>query len=130
MDEGGAGIMIVFYLAFIVLMIVSGWKVYEKAGQPGWAVLVPIYNIIILAKIVGKPAWWVVLIFVPFVNYVIIVWLINLLSLSFGKTTGYTLGLIFLGFIFYPMLAFGDATYNGPAAADAATNYPNEYGQE
>ena len=129
MDEGGAGIMIVFYLAFIVLMIAAGWKVFEKAGQPGWAVIVPIYNVIVMLKIVGKPWWWLLLMLVPIVNYVFIIWMINLLSLSFGKTTGFTLGLIFLGFIFYPMLGFGSAEYQGPAASDAAQNYP-EYAQE
>ncbi len=130
MDEAGAGIMIVVYLAFLVLMLASGWKIFEKAGQPGWVVLVPIYNVIIMLKIVGKPWWWLLLMFIPYVGMIWGIWTINLMSLSFGKTTGYTLGLIFLGFVFYPMLAFGDAEYKGPTAADAAKNYPEEYAQE
>ncbi len=110
---------IVFILAVLVLMIAAGWKIFTKAGQPGWAVIVPIYNFIVLLKIIGKPTWWVVLLFIPFVNYVIIIWSYNLLSKSFGKDVGFTLGLIFLGFIFFPVLGFGSAEYQGPSAKEA-----------
>ncbi|OQY03349.1 MAG: hypothetical protein B6I20_05155 [Bacteroidetes bacterium 4572_117] len=131
MNEGGIGIFIVFYLAIIVLMIASMWKVFEKAGQPGWAAIVPIYNMIIMLKIVGKPWWWLLLmIFIPYVGMLVWgIWMINLMSLSFGKTSGFTIGLILLGIVFWPILGFGDAEYNGPAAADAAVNYP-EYAEE
>ncbi len=105
--------MIIVYLAILVLMIASGWKIYEKAGQPGWAAIVPIYNIVVLCKIVGRPTWWTVLIFIPIVNYVILIMMIHGLSKSFGKGAGYTVGLVFLGIVFYPMLAFGDAKYIG-----------------
>ena len=104
-------VVIIFYVAILVLMIASGWKIYEKAGQPGWAAIVPIYNIVVLCKIIGKPTWWTVLCFIPIVNYVILIMMIHGLSKSFGKGAGYTVGLIFLGIIFYPMLAFGDAQY-------------------
>lgn len=115
--------IIIIYVAILVLMIASMWKIYTKAGQPGWAAIVPIYNIIVLCKIIGKPAWWVVLLLIPIVNYVILIMMIHGLSKSFGKGAGYTVGLLFLGIIFYPMLAFGDATYIGPggAAAEAAS---------
>jgi len=129
MEEAGAGILIVIYLAVIVLLIASMWKVFEKAGQPGWAAIVPIYNGIIMLKIVGKPWWWILLMLIPYVGMVWGIWTVNLVSLSYGKTTGFTLGLLFLGFIFWPILGFGDAEYQGPAAADAAANYP-EYDQE
>ncbi len=108
---------VIVYLAIFILMIVSYWKIYEKAGQPGWASIIPIYNIYILLKIVGKPGWWILLMFIPVVNIVIGIWVTNLLSKSFGKDVGFTLGLIFLGIIFYPILAFGDAKYVGPAGA-------------
>ena len=114
----------ILYLAFLVLMIAAGWKLFEKAGQPGWACIVPIYNMIIMLKIVGKPWWWIFMYFIPFVGIVFAVWTINMLSKSFGKTEGFTVGLLLLGFIFYPMLAFGDSRYLGPygdkAAFDAA----------
>ncbi len=103
------------YVAIMVLMIVSMWKIFEKAGKPGWACIVPIYNMIILFEIVGKPWWWLLLLFIPIVNIVFAIWTMNLLSKSFGKSEGFTIGLIFLGFIFLPILAFSDATYGGPA---------------
>ncbi len=129
MEEAGAGIFIVFYLAFIVLMIASMWKIFEKAGHPGWVALVPFYNTIIMLKIVGKPWWWLLFMFIPYAGAVWAIWTVNLMSLSYGKSTGYTFGILFLSPIFIPMLGFGDATYNGPAAADAAKHYP-EYAEE
>ncbi|MFM6953431.1 MAG: DUF5684 domain-containing protein [Sphingobacteriaceae bacterium] len=111
--------IILFYLAIIIIVIAGMWKTYEKAGQPGWACIVPIYNILILLKIVGKPWWWILLFLVPLVNLVFIIWVTNLVSKSFGKSEGFTVGLVLLGFIFYPILGFGDATYQGPSAVEA-----------
>lgn len=105
----------IIYLAFLVLMIVSLWKIFEKAGKPGWACIIPIYNILILLEIVGKPWWWLLLMLIPGVNIVFGIWMTNLLSLSFGKTVGYTIGLLLLPIIFYPILGLGDATYKGAA---------------
>jgi len=106
---------VVFSLAGIVLMLVSYWKIYTKAGKPGWACLIPIYNIIVLLEIVGKPWWWLLLMIIPFVNIVFAIWIINLLSKSFGHGTGFTLGLIFLSIIFMPILGLGSSKYLGPA---------------
>jgi hypothetical protein len=102
------------YFAIVVLMIVSMWKIFEKAGEPGWASIIPIYNLIVLLKIVGKPWWWLLLLIIPIVNIIFLIWVYNLLSKSFGQGVGFTLGLIFLGIIFFPMLAFGDYKYVGP----------------
>lgn len=104
-------------LIVCVLLIVAMWRIYTKAGKPGWASLIPIYNIIVLLEIIGKPWWWILLLLIPGVNLVFGIWMTNLLSLSFGKSTGFTVGLILLGFIFFPILAFGDAKYVGPAGA-------------
>ena len=109
------GFAIVIYIAILVLMIASQWVIYQKAKKPGWACIVPIYNIIVLLEIVGKPWWWLLLMLIPFVNIVLGIWVINLLSKSFGKTEGFTVGLILLSIVFYPILAFGDAKYKGPA---------------
>ena len=95
---------------------VSMWKIFVKAGQPGWAAIIPIYNAYILTKIVGRPWWWLLLMLIPFVNIVIAIILAIDLAKSFGKGGGFAVGLILLGFVFYPILAFGDARYQGPAA--------------
>jgi arginine exporter protein ArgO len=103
---------LIFPLLIVALMIASQWKVFEKAGQPGWACLVPIYNIYIMVQIAKKPMsyFWLIL-FVPIANIVFAIMLINGISKAFGKTEGFTAGLIFLGIVFWPILAFGDAKY-------------------
>ena len=119
---------ILIWLAIVVVLIAAQWKIFEKAGQPGWACLIPIYNIYILLKIVGKPGWWLIMFIIPVVNFIFAIWTINMLSKSFGKDEGFTVGLLLLGIVFYPILGFGDATYIGPygdpAAFQAAQN-PN-----
>ena len=90
------------------------WKVFEKAGQPGWAAIIPIYNLYIMTKIAGKPGWWVIMFLIPFVNLIFAIWLYNMVSKSFGKDEGFTAGLVILGFIFWPILGFGGARYLGP----------------
>ena len=101
------------------MFIASLWKIYTKAGQPGWAAIVPIYNVIVLMNIVGRPVWWVVLMFIPFVSIVIAIIVCIDLARSFGKDMGFAIGMVLLSFIFLPMLAFGDARYVGPSAAAA-----------
>lgn len=115
MEDLGIGIgFILIILAVVVFMIAALWKIFEKAGQPGWAAIVPIYNCYVLLKIVGKPGWWLLLFLIPIVNYVFIIWTYNMLSKSFGKEEGFTVGLVLLGIVFFPILGFGDAKYLGP----------------
>jgi hypothetical protein len=101
-------------LAVVLLMVSAMWKVFTKAGQPGWAVLVPVYNIMIMLKITGKPAWWLALFFVPLANFVVMIMIVIALAKSFGKSTGFGLGMLFFGFVFYPILGFGSAEYTAP----------------
>jgi tryptophan-rich sensory protein len=105
------------FFALFVLMIISMWKIYTKAGKPGWTSIIPIYNMIVQLEIIGKPLWWIILLFIPFVNIIVAVMVAYEFAKVFGKGAGFTVGLIFLPFIFYPILAFGDATYKGPVAA-------------
>ena len=107
-------VMIVCLIALAIFYIVVGWKVFEKAGQPGWTAIIPLVNYFFFAMAAGKPAWWGILLFVPIVN--IIVWFILCIDLSkrFGHGTGFGIGLALLGFIFFPILAFGDEE-PGPA---------------
>ena len=116
-DALGLGIsifLILFWLAIIVFYFFVQWRIFEKAGKPGWAAIIPIYSTIVLLEIVGKPWWWLLLMLIPIAGIVWAIWTINLLSKSFGKEEGFTVGLILLGFIFYPILAFSDAKYRGP----------------
>ena len=101
------------YFAFIIAIIVANWKLYEKANQPGWAAIIPFYNLYILLKIVGKPTWWLILYFIPVVNLVFLIWTMNMLSKSFGKDEGMTV-LFFIFGIGYLILGLGDAQYQGP----------------
>ena len=102
--------------AFVVLAIASQWKIFTKAGRSGWASLIPIYNLYVLAKIVGKRGTYLLWFLVPIANLIAAVKLVHYQSKSFGKDLGFTLGLLFLPFIFYPILAFGDSKYAGPYA--------------
>lgn len=108
----GAGVLI-FYFAIVILIIASYWKIFTKAGKPGWAAIIPIYNIIVLLEVVGKPTWWIILFLIPFVNFVIAIIVMHRLSQSFGQGVGTTILLLLLPFIGFPMLAFGSATYVG-----------------
>ena len=91
--------------------------IFDKAGQPGWAALIPIYNVIVLLQIVGRPVWWFILMLIPFVGFIIGILVVVDLAKSFGQSVGFAIGFLFLPFIFAPLLAFGDASYRGPAAA-------------
>ncbi|HLG42168.1 MAG TPA: DUF5684 domain-containing protein [Planctomycetota bacterium] len=103
------------WLGFIVLIIASFWKVFTKAGQPGWASIVPIYNLIVLIQISGRPLWFFVLFFIPVANLIAIILIMIDIAKKFGKGPGFGLGLALLGIIFFPILAFGDAQYNAQA---------------
>ena len=109
------GVFMLVWLAIAVLVIAGLWKVFTKAGEPGWAAIVPLYNAIVLLKIAGKPAWWIILFLIPFVNLIIAIMVGIALAQNFGKGTGYGLGLALLSPIFYPMLGFSDAQYRPTA---------------
>ena len=121
-----AGILIAFFAAYmlfvtpiIILIIVAGWRMFTKAGQPGWAVLIPFYNLYVYTQVLRRPNWWVVLYFIGMVPFggpwaVLFVSIIDALRLAkvFGKPPVFGVGILLLGFIFIPVLAFGDAEYD------------------
>lgn len=104
---------IIFMLVILAFYVICYWKLFEKAGQPGWAAIVPIYNIVILMQIVGRPAWWVILMLIPCVNIIVALLVYLDLARVFGKGAGFGIGLFLLGIVFLPILAFGDAEYTG-----------------
>ncbi len=114
-SDGGGGLFgmlfALIWLALVVLIIAGFWQTFVKAGKPGWGAIVPIYNVILLLEIAGKPIWWLVLLIIPFVNIVVAIIVSIDVAKNFGKGPGFGLGLAFLGFIFYPILGFSDARY-------------------
>ena len=110
----GAGVIIV-YIAIMVFMIVSLWIVFKKAGQPGWAAIIPIFNFLVILRVASKPWWWVfsiLLVIIPIAGPILflVVWILicNGISKNFGQSTGFTVGLVLLSVVFIPILAFGD----------------------
>ena len=117
---GGSPVPGIIGLLIALLVIVATWKVFTKAGQPGWASIIPIYNLYIWCKIVGRPWWWILLMLIPLVNFIVGIILCIDLAKSFGKGAGFGIGLALLGVIFLPILGFGSAQYQAPAAAQGA----------
>ncbi|RDU21799.1 DUF5684 domain-containing protein [Anaerosacchariphilus polymeriproducens] len=105
---------IMIYLALTVLGIVVMWKIFEKAGKPGWGSLIPIYNFYCIMDIAWGNGWLFLILFVPFVNGIFGIITIFKFAMAFGKGIAFGFGLLLLGVIFYPILAFGDAEYIGP----------------
>ncbi len=120
-NPGLAWAIIIGVIALVVIMIASMWKIFTKAGEPGWAAIVPIYNTIVLVRIVKKPVWWAVIILIggiipivgPIAALIFNILVMVELAKVFGKSGGFAAGLILLGFVFFPILAFGDAQYEG-----------------
>jgi|GEM_PF-780460 len=110
---------VLVFVAVVVLLAISLWKIFKKANIPGWAALIPFYNKVKILEITNEPLWWILLGLIPIVNVFIIVAVVHRLAVVFGKGWGFTIGMIFLPFIFLPILAFGKAQYMNtyPAAA-------------
>lgn len=112
--DGALGVLALVCLVWLAFMFATVWRIFTKAGRPGWAALIPIYNSVVLLHIAGRPWWWLCLMFIPLVNIVMFIIWLNDLAASFGRGSGFTVGLLFLPFIFYPILAFGGSRYLGP----------------
>ena len=115
----GGAFAIIIYVAVIVLMIASMWKIFTKAGKPGWAALIPIYNVIVLLEVARQPLWMIILLIIPVANIIVYIIVAIELSRNFGKSGGFAAGLILLSIIFYPILAFGSAEYQEAAPVSA-----------
>lgn len=115
----GGGLTLFFWLV-VVVVIIGGWKLFEKAGQPPWAILIPFYNAYILLKIAGRPGWWLVLYLIPLVNIVIAIVVAIDVAKAFGQSAlfGFFLNFLFGG-IGFLILGFGNYRYVGRPAARA-----------
>lgn len=113
------GVFWLLYLGLAIMMLVGMWKLYTKAGKPGWASIIPIYNVIVWLEMIGRPGWWVIGLFIPFVNFILLIVMYLELAKAFGKSALFGVGMIFFPYIFLLILAFGSARYQGPAVAPA-----------
>ncbi len=107
-------------IAVVLLVIIGGWKMFVKAGQPGWGIIIPIYNVYLMLKIAGRPGWWLILYLIPIVNFIIAIIVSLDVAKAFGKSAVFgILGLFLFAFIGVPILGFGSAVYNSPAPTAA-----------
>ena len=111
MSTGTLVAYVIFYLAIGIFMLVTMWKIFTKAGQPGWGAIVPFYNLYLEFKIAFGNGWLFLLLLVPIANIVVSIMLPFKMAKAFGKGTGFGFGLLFISIIFYPILAFGSAEY-------------------
>lgn len=108
--------MLAIYLAILLVVIIGWWKTFTKAGQPGWGAIIPIYNLYLICKITGRPAWWIILLLIPYLNFIFFIIVMLDMAKSFGRGVGFAVGLILLNPIFICILGFGSSEYQGPSA--------------
>ena len=132
----GAAFGLVFLTFTILLLVLSAiicvchWKLFEKAGKPGWTAIVPFYNTMVMLEISGKPISWIGLMLIPYIGIIWAIWGLHAFVKSFGKDVTYTVGIIFLPFIFLPLMAFDKKiVYIGPGGVKAEVNKPSEEDQ-
>ena len=105
--------LLIIALHVNMISYVALWFIFKKAGEPGWAAIIPVYNILIAIKIAGKPWWYILLLLIHIVNIIIGIMILNGISKNFGKGGWFTVGLFFLKVIFLAILGFGAAQYTG-----------------
>ena len=106
----GGVIGVLIGLSIAIVMLVGMWKTFTKAGKPGWACIIPFYNIIVLLQIAGQPVWLIIGFFIPFINFLTSIWIMHNISKRFGGGIGLTVLLVFsIGWL---IIGFGDAKYN------------------
>ncbi|AQQ70350.1 hypothetical protein SMSP2_00695 [Limihaloglobus sulfuriphilus] len=105
---------VVLGIFLAVLYVIAWWKIFQKAGKPGWASIIPFYNAWVTCQIAGMSGWAFIGFFIPYINLVFGIIVTVLLAKNFGRGVGFMLGLIFLPFIFYLILGFGESKYIGP----------------
>ncbi len=109
-----------FWLAVVVLAIIGIWKVFVKAGRPGWAGIIPFYNTYVATEVARLPILWFILAILPFVSIVGWIMISIKIAENFGKSTGFGVGMALLPFVFFPILGLGEAKYQGTAGIPAS----------
>ena len=120
--------IVVVSLVVSILMIAATWRVFSKAGQPGWAAIIPFYNVSVLMRTAGRPGWWLLLMLIPVVNFVVSIIVSVDLAKSFGKGAGFGVLTFLFPIIGFPILGFGGANYVGPGGQPLHPGqpYPDE----
>jgi hypothetical protein len=115
-------VLFALYLCVALFFIIALWKIYTKAGQPGWGIFIPFYNVYLWLKIAGKPGWWLILYCIPLVNIVIAIIATLAIGKAFGKSVAFSVFLLLIfSFVGIPILGYGKAVYTPPAPAQAPT---------
>ena len=111
---------VVFIVLPVVLLVIPTWRIYVKAGEPGWSAIVPLFSQYTLCTVVGRPVWWLIWLLIPYVNFVF--WLIFAMDLArvFSRSKGFGIGIWLLPFVFLPILGYGSAEYTAPTGVSAA----------
>ena len=107
----GLGIILLFALVATAIQVAGVWKIFEKAGEAGWTALIPVYNLYVMLEIGENAWWWLLLVFIPIVNFVAAIKIHAGVARAFGKGIGFALGMTFLNIVFYPLLGFGEYQY-------------------
>jgi hypothetical protein len=100
-------------LALVAVLLVAQWRLYTKAGVPGWACLIPVYNLVKLLHITGRSGWWILGFGIPLLNFFVLIRMVFDLASVFGRGIGFGFGLLLLSPVFIPILGFGNARYVG-----------------
>ena len=124
-DGGMLSTMLVLIGAVYLFFLVATWKLYSKAGRPGWAALIPIYSTVVFCQMCGRSGWLTLALMIPGVNVIVSIMLSVDLARVFGRGTGFALGLIFLSPIFFPILAFGSSRYVGRQSGPSGMAVPS-----
>nr|WP_322623965.1 signal peptidase I [uncultured Flavobacterium sp.] len=113
----------IFFLAVQVVHFAGTWKLYEKAGRKPWEAAVPVYNAVILMKIINRPWYWTILLFIPIVNLIMfpVVWVQILKSFGKNKTSDYIIGILTAGLYIYALNYSDKADYNANTETTEST---------
>jgi hypothetical protein len=111
--------ILVIGLVALVLDVIAFWMIFAKAGRPGWAAIIPFYNLYTMCKVAGRPGWWWILFLIPFVNIVVAFIVYIDIAKAFGKGTFFGVLLVFFTIICALILGLGSSTYTLPERARA-----------
>jgi uncharacterized membrane protein YhaH (DUF805 family) len=112
-----AALSSILIVALCAVLLVAQWRVYTKAGVPGWACLIPVYNLVKLLHITGRSGWWILGFGIPLLNFFVLIRMVFDLAKAFGRGVGFGFGLLLLSPVFIPILGFGKAHYVGRGAS-------------